>query len=142
MKWFCAIIFLIFTVSFSTVYAQGDDLQLAQQFTINGESLKALDIYQKLFKADNEAYYSFYIKCLLTLKKFDDAESISKKMMRKHPGDEQYIISLGQVYIQRGSIDKANALYDELLKKNCLPTKIPLPIWPCSFTKALILTML
>jgi tetratricopeptide (TPR) repeat protein len=117
MKWFCAIIFLIFITSCSTVYAQGDDLRLAQQFTTNGEPLKALDIYQKLYKADNEAYYSFYLKCLLTLKKFDDAENISKKMIRKHPGDDQYLISLGSVYIQRGNNDKANALYDDLIKK-------------------------
>lgn len=117
MKWFCAFILFASIGCYSTVYAQGNELQLAQQYITGGEPLKALDIYQKLYKSDNEAYFSFYIKCLLTLKKFDDAESISKKMIRKHPQDDQYIITLGQVYTQSGNIDKANALYDGLLKK-------------------------
>jgi hypothetical protein len=60
MKWFCAFIFLIFIGCYSTVYAQGNDLQLAQQYTLNGEPLKALDIYQKLYKQDNEGYYPYY----------------------------------------------------------------------------------
>ena len=50
MKWFCAFIFLIFTGCYSTVYAQGNDLQLAQQYTLNGEPLKALDIYHVGFQ--------------------------------------------------------------------------------------------
>jgi len=117
MKWFCAFIFLIFIGCYSTVYAQGNDLQLAQQYTLNGEPLKALDIYQKLYKQDNEGYYPYYVKCLITLKKFDDAESITKKMIRKYPEDNQYVITLGDVYTQSGDIAKANALYDDLLKK-------------------------
>jgi tetratricopeptide (TPR) repeat protein len=117
MKWFCVFIFLIFIGCYSTVYAQGNDLQLAQQYTLNGEPLKALDIYQKLYKQDNEGYYPYYEKCLITLKKFDDAESITKKMIHKYNGDNQYVIMLGDVYTQSGDIAKANALYDELLKK-------------------------
>src|ERR1700712_2005144 len=42
MKWFCAIIFWAFMGCYSTAYAQGNDLQLAQQYTTNGEPLKAL----------------------------------------------------------------------------------------------------
>ena len=55
MKWFCLIIFFAFMGCYSTAYAQGNDLQLAQQYTNGGEPLKALDIYQKLYKSDNEA---------------------------------------------------------------------------------------
>jgi len=117
MKWLCAIIFLATMGCYSTVCAQGNDLQLAQQYSSNGEPSKALDIYQKLYKSNNEVYFPFYIKCLLTLKKFDDAESISKKMIRKHPDDDQYVITLGQVYTQSGNNEKANNLYDGLLKK-------------------------
>jgi len=117
MKWFYAIIFLLIMGCYSTAYAQGNDLQLAQQYSTNGEPLKALDIYQRLYKNDNEAYFPFYIKCLLTLKKFDDAENVAKKMIRKHPGDNQYVITLGQVYTQTGNIEKANNLYEQVLKK-------------------------
>jgi len=117
MKWFCTIIFIVFIGSYSKAYAQSDDLPLANQYFANGEQLKALDIYQNLFKNDNETYYPYYIKCLLALKKFDDAESVTKKMTRKYPGDNTYLISLGNIYTQNGNNDKADALYNELLKK-------------------------
>ena len=116
MKHFFVIIFLSLVCSYSTAYAQGDNLRLAQQYSTNGEPLKALDIYQKLYKSDNEGYYPFYFKCLLTLKKYDDAENVSKKMMRKHPEDHLYTIMLGSIYTQQGSVEKANELYDDLVK--------------------------
>jgi tetratricopeptide (TPR) repeat protein len=117
MKWFCLIISLIFICSYSKVSAQTDEGQLAAQYAANGEMLKALDIYQKLYKQDNETYFPYYIKCLLSLKKFDDAENISKKMIRSHPADNNYVISLGTIYTQNGDMAKASALYDDLLKK-------------------------
>jgi tetratricopeptide (TPR) repeat protein len=115
MKWFFSIIFFLFLLS-SKLFAQVDDLRLAKQFTTNGELQKALDVYQKLYKQDNETYYSYYISGLLGLKKFDEAESIAKKMLRKHPGDYQYTISLGRIYTQRGETDKANNIYDGMIK--------------------------
>jgi tetratricopeptide (TPR) repeat protein len=115
MKWFLTLILLVF-VYCTPLLAQDNELLLANQYTANGEQSKALEIYQKLFKQDNEAYYSVYLSTLSDLKKFDDAESIAKKMMHKHPNTPQYIISLGSLYMQQGSIDKANSLYDELVK--------------------------
>jgi tetratricopeptide (TPR) repeat protein len=100
----------------SRLFAQENDLQLARQFTTNGEFQKALDIYQKLYKQDNEVYFPYYINGLLSVKKFDDAENVAKKMLRKHPGDYQYGIALGRIYTQKGETDKANSVYDDLLK--------------------------
>ena len=115
MKWFCIYVFIVFA-SFSKLFAQDNDLQLAKQFSANGEQQKALDIYQKLYKQDNDQYYNIYFNCLLGLKKFDEAENITKKMIRKHPDDHQYLITLGTAYTQQGAVEKADALYDELLK--------------------------
>lgn len=117
MKRVFVIILFVFTCSYSITYAQNNELPLANQYFANGEQLKALDIYQNLFKTDNETYYPYYIKCLLSLKKFDDAENITKKMIKKYPGDGTYILSLGNIYSQNGDNDKANALYDGLLNK-------------------------
>jgi tetratricopeptide (TPR) repeat protein len=107
--------FFLFMLT-SRLFAQENDLQLARQFATNGEFQKALDIYQKLYKQDNEVYFTYYINGLLSVKKFDDAESVAKKMLRKHPGDYQYSIALGRVYTQKGETDKANTVYDDLLK--------------------------
>ena len=110
---FCLI--LLVGVSLNS-YAQDNDLQLARQFSANGEPQKALNIYQKLYRQDNDAYFSVYFNSLLSDKKFDEAIGIAKKMIRKHPSDSQYIILLGTAYTQQGAIDKANELYDNMLK--------------------------
>jgi tetratricopeptide (TPR) repeat protein len=109
------IIFIIFLTSLK-VTAQDNDARLAAQYAANGELSKALDEYKKLYQHDDETYYPNYVKCLLNLKKFDDAESVAKKMIRKHPDNNEYVISLGIIYTQSGKIDKANMLYDNLLK--------------------------
>ena len=102
------------------LFAQDNDLQLAKQYATNGEPQKALEIYQKLYKQNNEGYYSYYVNTLLSLKKFDEAESVVKKLVRKHPNENQYQITLGTVYTQQGNLSKADAIYDDLIKN--MPT--------------------
>lgn len=108
----CLLLFL----GCASLFAQNVDLQLAQQFSDNGEEQKALEIYQKLYKQDNDTYFDSYLKSLLTLKKFADAESISKKMIKKYPNNAQFSISLGKVYREGGHADKAEQVYADLLK--------------------------
>ncbi|MBS1526970.1 MAG: tetratricopeptide repeat protein [Bacteroidetes bacterium] len=111
-----SIIIFFLSVCCLSVFGQDTDLQLARQYTTDGEPQKALAIYLKLFKQDNESYYPYYINCLLSLKKFDDAESVTKKMQRRHPADNQYPVTLGRIYTQKGDIGKADQVYDELIK--------------------------
>jgi TolA-binding protein len=115
MKRLHVLVLLLFVCS-ARLLAQNNDLLLARQYAANGEQQKALDIYQKLFKQDNEAYYQQYFSSLLTFKKFDEAESITKKMLRKYPGNNEFIIALGSVYTQQGNTGKADALYSDLIK--------------------------
>jgi len=115
MKKAALIIFFQFFLTL-TLFAQGDDFALARQFAANGEQQKALELYQKLYKQDDETYYPYYAATLLALKKFDDAEGITKKMLRKHPGDYRYSVALGRIYTQKGDVDKANEVYDGLSK--------------------------
>lgn len=96
--------------------AQDNDLQLARQYATNGDQQKALDIYQKLYRQNNEAYFSYYVNSLIALKKFDEAENVAKKIIRKHPGDLVYTTTLGKVYTQQGDAAKANAIYDDEIK--------------------------
>lgn len=110
----CCIILLI--TCGGSLLAQDMDLQLAKQFAANGEEQKALGLYQKLYDNDPDEYFSVYFNSLLQFKKFDHAERIAKKMIHRHPDDRQYAVMLGAAYSQQGETDKANALYDDLLK--------------------------
>ncbi|WP_374950532.1 tetratricopeptide repeat protein [Mucilaginibacter sp.] len=115
MRCLYAVIVLIF-LSAMPGFAQDNELALARQYTQNGETQKALDILQKLYKQDNETYYQQYTSALLTLKKYDEAEAATKKMIRKHAGVSEYVVSLGAIYSQQGNDGKADALYTELIK--------------------------
>jgi tetratricopeptide (TPR) repeat protein len=109
-------IVIIILITATRLFAQDNDLQLAKQYATNGEPQKALEIYQKLYKQNNEGYYTYYVNTLLSLKKFDEAESTVKKLVRKHPAEHQYQIMLGTVYTQQGNLSKADAIYDDLIK--------------------------
>ncbi|MDR6942586.1 tetratricopeptide repeat protein [Mucilaginibacter pocheonensis] len=109
----CIIIVLAMVTS---LFAQDNDLQLAKQYSTNGEPQKAFEIYQKLYKQNNENYYSYYINTLLNLKKFDEAENVVKKLVRKHPNVSEYQIMLGTVYTQQGNVNKADDIYNALIK--------------------------
>jgi tetratricopeptide (TPR) repeat protein len=115
MKQFFAFILLIFVCG-SKLSAQNNDLLLARQFAANGEPEKALELYTKLYKQDNETYFSNYIATLLSLKKFDEAETATKKLVKKYPKNYKYTISLATIYTQQGDVEKANSIYDELVK--------------------------
>jgi tetratricopeptide (TPR) repeat protein len=115
MKRFSIIIILLFAFC-TKLFAQNNDLALARLYAQNGEQQKALDIYLKLYKQDNEGYYQQYLNALLAGKKFDEAESITRKMIRKHPAAYEYNIALGAIYTQQGNTDKADDIYAALIK--------------------------
>ncbi|MGY4535704.1 tetratricopeptide (TPR) repeat protein [Mucilaginibacter sp. UYNi724] len=111
-----SVLLLALFICSTKLFAQNNDLQLARQYAANGEQQKALEIYQKLFKQDGETYFQQYFNVLLNFKKYDDAETIAKKMLRKYPGNNEYTIALGSVYTQQGNTAKADALYNDLIK--------------------------
>ena len=116
MKHLLVLIFTLFAVTICLQAQDNNDLQLARQYTQNGEFQKASDIYQRLYRRDNETYFFLYIENLVNLKKLDEAESIAKKIVRKHPEEPQYAIALGKIYNEQGQREKAAGVYDGLLK--------------------------
>lgn len=113
-----ALIFTALIMCCSNIlYAQNSELRLAQQYSANGELQKASDIYQKLYKQGNEAYYPFYVTNLIALKNFDEAESITKKMIKKFPDESEYNLKLATIYALKGDNDKANNIYNSLIDK-------------------------
>jgi len=107
---------MLFLGCFFSAVAQSDDLLLARQYAASGEKDKASQIYQKLYKQDNEAYFKAYCYSLISLKKLDEAENLAKKMLKKHPGNIDYIITLGSIYTEKGDLPKAESAYKEILK--------------------------
>jgi len=114
--WLAIILLLSFT---SVASAQkGRDETLAASYYQNGEFDKAAELYQSLWEKSGYApqFYKPLFSTYLTLKKYDDAEKVVKKQIRKYDQVVQYQIDLGYLYKSRGDMAKSKEAYDKVIK--------------------------
>jgi tetratricopeptide (TPR) repeat protein len=98
--------------------AQETESQLAAQYFNSKEYDKASELYQKLFKANGtKIYFDYYIKCLVELKSFDEAEKALKKQAKKNNDEPDYVVELGYIYKLQEKQDKLSDLFGDLLKR-------------------------
>lgn len=91
-------------------------MELARQFYNNGEYDKSLAIYQKFYQqnTENDFYFEAYFNTLLKLKNYSEAEKLVAKKLKTN---YRYGINLGQLYLEKGDIDRANKTFDDVLNK-------------------------
>ncbi|MCK4663520.1 MAG: tetratricopeptide repeat protein [Bacteroidales bacterium] len=108
---------LIF-INFLLFAQSSNESRLALEYYRNKEYEKAVVYYEKLFNNSNsKSHFSYYIRCLIELENFDQAEKIIKKQIRKSKNDLNYYIDLGYLYKVQGKYDKAEEQYNNVLKK-------------------------
>jgi tetratricopeptide (TPR) repeat protein len=90
--------------------------QLADQYMNNFEYEKAAALYDNLYDKDPFSTYPNYLKCLVALKKYDDAEKLVKNISKKNPGNPAYAVDLGFIYESKGDQAKAKQAYDKAIK--------------------------
>ena len=91
------ILFLLFFAFGNNMAAQNNEEKLAAQFFSNAEYDKAADLYEKLLNKNLTSFY-FYdnlLQSYIKLKRFDDAESLCKKMYRKL-NSAYYMVDIGK----------------------------------------------
>jgi tetratricopeptide (TPR) repeat protein len=97
---------------------RSQDDALAQQYFQNGEYEKALVLFQKLFdQRDGYRYYDNYFNTLLKLRKYEEAEKLSKRMMKAYGVSATYRIDYGRVLQEQGQQDKAEAWYNQQIRE-------------------------
>ncbi len=96
------LILLAFSISVPLA-AQNRDEELAAQYYLNGEFEKAIDLYEKLHRKtpENTYIYSNYLNSFLALNRFDEAEKLVRKQIRKFEND--YTFDADLLYV----LDKA-----------------------------------
>jgi tetratricopeptide (TPR) repeat protein len=92
------------------------DRQLADQYLNNSEYAKAAELYDKLMNTDPFGTYPQYLKCLLAMKDYDEAEKLVKKVIKKMPDYPAYLVDLGFVYSSAGQNEKARLQYEKAVK--------------------------
>jgi tetratricopeptide (TPR) repeat protein len=112
------LLLLFFRVNSLTAQVLPDE-QVAMQYYKNEEYDKALLAFEELFK-DNPAskfYYSYYLKCLIALEDYREAEKMLKKLQRKYPNETLFMIDMRYVYGLMQEEKKKSNQYDKVLKE-------------------------
>ncbi len=113
------LVLLCYLLALSSVSAQkGRDETLAASYFQNGEFEKAAELYQSLWEKNNYSpqFYAPLFSTYLTLKKFDDAEKLVKKQIKKFDQTVQYQIDLGYLYKSKGDLAKSKDMYEKVIK--------------------------
>jgi len=98
-------------------WGQTDDVALARQYYQKEEYGKAAVLFEKLSNKDQTfiTVYPEYLKSLLTLKEFKDAEKLVKKAVKQNPDQVIYAIDLGLVYDAAGNNNNAAKQYNKII---------------------------
>lgn len=113
------IVLLLFSFMFSSgalIAQTGKERQLADQYLNNAEYDKAAELYDKLFDRDPFGTYPNYLRCLLSMKSYDKAEKLVRKISKKQPDNLSYGADLGFVYLSSGQEQKANDQFERTIK--------------------------
>src|SRR5690606_29701340 len=105
----------------TSVYAQDtQDIQIANEYLLQGEKEKALELYRDLAKNSRNVavIHNNYLSALLDLSLFDEAKEHLRKVSRQDPGNLQYKLDLGVVYMRSGELAKAEKHLDDLISQN------------------------
>src|SRR5215471_5609543 len=91
----------ILWIASATAQSQ-QDIQLAQEYLKNDDYDKAASLYDKLLSKNpaNSIYYQNSLLCLTSLKRYDDAEKMIRKQIKRYPQDLTYYVDLGNVLSQ------------------------------------------
>ena len=90
------IIFLFFIICSSISIAQEQEIEIANEYFLNKEYLKAKLSYEKALKIDNNRFliYDNYLSTLIELKEYNTAEKFIIKTKKKNSVDPKFSIDL------------------------------------------------
>ncbi|MFC5047477.1 tetratricopeptide repeat protein [Aquimarina hainanensis] len=95
----------------------GQSIQLAKNYTDQGEYEKAISVYKKLYKQN--PYRLNYILGLTSayqqLEKFNEAEKVLKEAINKSPKNLQFLVELGHHFDLQGLKEKATFEYNKAI---------------------------
>lgn len=111
--------FFIFCVIAIAAAAQADrDELLAASYLKNGEYEKAVMLYTELWENNNQSpkFFQPLLRALTELKKYDEAERITKKQIKKYTDNNTLLVDLGYIYQLKNDPAKAKEQYEKAIK--------------------------
>jgi len=118
MKRVFAIILLAIVIS-GTVFSQSEDrVNLANEYYRMGDFQKAQAEYKKLArnKKNISRIHDNYLKLLLTIQEYDEAEKYLKGVLRQLPGNIAYAVDYGLLFQAKNEQKKADKIFEDLIR--------------------------
>jgi tetratricopeptide (TPR) repeat protein len=98
--------------------AQVSDKEIADYHFNQGHFEEALLYYERIYKSEpTEAIYQNYLKSLLAVKKWEDAESLIKKKIKSRQNEGVAYIQLGSLYLQQDKKEDAEKQFQNAIEK-------------------------
>src|SRR5690606_39173769 len=112
--WTALVLFSLF--SFPGSAQNHADIQLANEYLVKGDKKKALDLYKDLSKSEQNIplIHNSYLNLMIDVGAFADAQDYLKRIIRRDPGNMQYKLDVGLVYVRSGEVGKADRYFKEM----------------------------
>ena len=100
--------------------AQQQDISIANEYWAKGEKQKAYELFKSLAKSSDNLplIHNTYLNVLLTMAKHKEAEEHTERMIKREPGNLNYRVDLGLVYVKEGDLTKAEKYLRALIQNN------------------------
>ncbi|WP_285010470.1 tetratricopeptide repeat protein [Pedobacter faecalis] len=85
-----------------------------------GEFDEAARLFEQAFaRSGNDQIYDFYVNALFKLKRLEEVERLTKKLLKQDAKNPHYRIALGRLQLEKGSAEAANRTFASVI--NDLP---------------------
>jgi tetratricopeptide (TPR) repeat protein len=111
------ILYFVFLLLFITLPTFAQDIQLAEEYFVQGKYDKAKDIYDKLARnqANWRSIHQSYLLTLINLKDYKTAEEFLKKQLKQEPENLPYRVDYGVILEMQGKIKEADAEFGNVV---------------------------
>ncbi len=111
-----ALLLLISLFCSNQTFAQGNDLDFANYYFEKGEFDKSSLYFEKLWdKTGNTFYYQRLLDCYMSLEKYNEAEDLIKKQLKKVNSRSEIYVDLVKLYKKTGNDKKHERALQEVL---------------------------
>jgi tetratricopeptide (TPR) repeat protein len=108
----------LFLTACLSVYGQVSDKEIADYHFNQGHFEEAILYYERLYKSEpSEGVYNNYLKCLLSVKKWEDAENLIKKKIKGKQNEGIAYVQLGSLYLQQDQQANAEKQFQTAIEK-------------------------
>jgi tetratricopeptide (TPR) repeat protein len=114
MKYLLGLFFVFISLG---SWAQSNE-ELATYYYQNQEYEKALLYLEDIYKQKpNDTYFQFYLISLKNLERYEEAQDLVEKHLKKNRGRLELEVELGQLMSLNGKPEKAQAHYDKAIEE-------------------------